>query len=95
MDKSLDIYADLRISLNHGEVGIFADGNEIWIDSNLRTLFYLIGFLPSGTLPVRPLDRLLRHIGLTLKYRKKCFRISLLGSKANRWVVSFLSFWFS
>jgi len=95
VNKSLDIYADLQISLNDKEIGINADGDEISIVSSFRTLYSLSGFFRSGSVTVRSLDQVLRHVGLTVKFQPKYFHISLLGSKANRWVVSFLSFWLS
>lgn len=93
MIPSIDIRADLHISLKDVEVGITADGDEIFIRSNTRDLFRLSPFLPSGLLPVRSLHRMLQQMGLTLKYRGKYISFSLLGFKANRWVVSLLSFW--
>jgi hypothetical protein len=95
VNKSLEIYADLRISLNDKEVGISADGDAISIVSSFRTLYSLSGFLRCGPVAVRSLDQVLRHAGLTVKFKPKYLHISLLGSKANRWVVSFLSFWLS
>jgi hypothetical protein len=91
--QSIDILADIQISQNDLKVDITADGNDIWIRSNARTLLRLMRVIPSGRLPVGSLHRMLQRMGLTLKYRRKYFSLSLLGSKANRWVVSLLSFW--
>jgi hypothetical protein len=93
VNQSIDIQADLQISLNDLEVDITADGNDIWIRSNASTLFRLMRVIPPGRLPVGSLHQMLQRMGLTLKYRRKYFSFSLLGLKANRWVVSLLSFW--
>jgi hypothetical protein len=93
MSGILQVYADLRISQDGVEIGITADGNDIWIRSNVPALFRLMRVIPSGRLPVGSLHRMLQRMGLTLKYRRKYFSFSLFGSKANRWVVSLLSFW--
>lgn len=93
VNQSIDIRADLLISLKDVEVSITADGNEIWIRSGMRDLFRLLNFIPSGILAIRPLHRMLQQMGLTLKYRGKVISFSLLGFKANRLVISLLSFW--
>jgi hypothetical protein len=93
--QSLDIDADLRLSLNDVEVGIIAHADEIRIHSDFWTLVHLSRLLHPGSVTIRSLDQVLRHIGLTLVYRKRFCGISLLGFKAKKWVVSFLSYWLS
>jgi hypothetical protein len=92
MPGILQVYADLRISQDGVEIGITANGDEICVKTDFRSLISFRRGLIVSKSSVAIVDRVFRELGLTLRYQGKYLGFSILGSKADRRLVSLITF---